>query len=64
MSSRAAFTAAYGGLRGQLGLDTPSTFGMAFGVIGPCYLATKDAHLTWQVAMATPRQGLVQFSLL
>jgi adenine/guanine/hypoxanthine permease len=35
-----------------LGLDTPSTFGMAFGVIGPCYLATKDAHLTWQVAMA------------
>ena len=36
-----------------LGLDTPSTFGMAFGVIGPCYLATKDAHLTWQVAMAT-----------
>jgi len=36
-----------------LGLDTPSTFGMAFGVIGPCYLATKDAVLTWQVAMAT-----------
>jgi len=35
-----------------LGLDTPSTFGMAFGVIGPCYLATRDAHLTWQVAMA------------
>jgi AGZA family xanthine/uracil permease-like MFS transporter len=35
-----------------LGLDTPSTFGMAFGVIGPCYLATKDARLTWQVAMA------------
>lgn len=36
-----------------LGLDTPSTFGMAFGVIGPCYLATRDATLTWQVAMAT-----------
>jgi adenine/guanine/hypoxanthine permease len=36
-----------------LGLDTPSTFGLAFGVIGPCYLATKDATLTWQVAMAT-----------
>jgi len=35
-----------------LGLDTPSTFGMAFGVIGPCYLATKDAILTWQVGMA------------
>lgn len=36
-----------------LGLDTPSTFGMAFGVIGPCYLATRDPLLTWQVAMAT-----------
>ena len=35
-----------------LGLDTPSTFGMAFGVIGPCYMATQDATLTWQVAMA------------
>lgn len=35
-----------------LGLDTPSTFGMAFGVIGPCYLATRDAQLTWQVGMA------------
>ncbi len=35
-----------------LGLDTPSTFGLAFGVIGPCYLASKDAHFTWQVAMA------------
>lgn len=36
-----------------LGLDTPSTFGMAFGVIGPTYLATKDALFTWQAAMAT-----------
>ncbi|WP_239027815.1 MFS transporter [Geomonas subterranea] len=36
-----------------LGLDTPSTFGMAFGVLGPCFLATRDAHLTWQVGMAT-----------
>ena len=35
-----------------LGLDTPSTFGMAFAVIGPLYLETKDAHLTWQVATA------------
>lgn len=35
-----------------LGLDTPSTFGMAFGVIGPCYLASRDPLLTWQVAMA------------
>src|ERR1035441_2938302 len=36
-----------------LGLDTPSSFGMAFGVIGPTYLTTRDATLTWQVAMAT-----------
>jgi AGZA family xanthine/uracil permease-like MFS transporter len=35
-----------------LGLDTPSTFGLAFGVIGPCYLGSRDANLTWQVAMA------------
>ncbi len=36
-----------------LGLDTPSTFGIAFGIIGPLYLATKDALFTWQAAMAT-----------
>lgn len=36
-----------------LGLDTPSTFGLAFGVIGPTFMATRDALLTWQTAMAT-----------
>jgi len=36
-----------------LGLDTPSTFGMTFGVIGPTYLACGDAIFTWQVGMAT-----------
>src|SRR5512146_358614 len=36
-----------------LGLDTPSTFGMAFGVLGPTYLATRDATFTWGVGMAT-----------
>lgn len=36
-----------------LGLDTPSTFGITFGVLGPTFLATKDATLTWQVGMAT-----------
>lgn len=35
-----------------LGLDTPSTFGLTFGVIGPAYLATKDAMLSWKIAMA------------
>lgn len=36
-----------------LGLDTPSTFGLTFGVIGPTYMASGDALLTWQTAMAT-----------
>ncbi len=36
-----------------LGLDTPSTIGIATAVIGPVYLETKDAILAWQVGMAT-----------
>jgi AGZA family xanthine/uracil permease-like MFS transporter len=36
-----------------LGLDTPSTVGIATAVLGPVYLETKDAVLTWQVGMAT-----------
>jgi len=36
-----------------LGLDTPSTIGIATAVLGPVYLETKDAILTWQVGMAT-----------
>ncbi|HEX9079304.1 MAG TPA: MFS transporter [Desulfuromonadaceae bacterium] len=36
-----------------LGLDTPSTFGMTFGVIGPTFLASGDATFTWEVGMAT-----------
>ena len=36
-----------------LGLDTPSTFGLTFGLLGPVYLASKDALLAWQVGMAT-----------
>lgn len=36
-----------------LGLDTPSTIGMAFAVLGPAYLATgKNAELTWHIGMA------------
>jgi AGZA family xanthine/uracil permease-like MFS transporter len=35
-----------------LGLDTPSTFAVAFGILGPVYLATKDATYAWQVGMA------------
>lgn len=36
-----------------LGLDTPSTIGIAFAVLGPTYIETKDPVLTWQVGMAT-----------
>jgi len=36
-----------------LGLDTPSTIGIATAVIGPVYLETKDAVAAWQVGMAT-----------
>lgn len=36
-----------------LGLDTPSTIGMAIAVIGPVYLQTKDPTTAWQVGMAT-----------
>ncbi len=35
-----------------LGLDTLSTFGLTLGVLGPAYLATKDAELTWKIGMA------------
>lgn len=36
-----------------LGLDTPSSIGLAYTVIGPAYIATHDAELTWQIGMAT-----------
>jgi AGZA family xanthine/uracil permease-like MFS transporter len=36
-----------------LGLDTPSTVGIAVAVLGPTWKATGDAILTWQVGMAT-----------
>jgi len=35
-----------------LGLDTPSTVGIAVAVLGPVWLASKDAILTWHVGMA------------
>jgi len=35
-----------------LGLDTPSTIGMAVMVIGPIYLETKDALVTYKASMA------------
>lgn len=36
-----------------LGLDTPSTIGIAYAVLGPTYILTRDAQLTWHVGMAT-----------
>jgi AGZA family xanthine/uracil permease-like MFS transporter len=36
-----------------LGLDTPSTVGVAVAVLGPTFKATGDPLLTWQVGMAT-----------
>ena len=36
-----------------LGLDTPSSIGLAFAVLGPAYVASHDAILTWQLGMAT-----------
>ncbi len=36
-----------------LGLDTPSTIGIAVAVLGPVYLVSGDPMVTWQVGMAT-----------
>lgn len=36
-----------------LGLDTPSSIGLAYAVLGPAYVATGDAELTWHIGMAT-----------
>ena len=36
-----------------LGLDTPSTIGIAYAVLGPTYVMTRDPILTWHVGMAT-----------
>ncbi|NOZ02552.1 MAG: MFS transporter [Deltaproteobacteria bacterium] len=36
-----------------LGLDTPSTIGIAMAVLGPAYLASGDPYAAWEVGMAT-----------
>ena len=36
-----------------LGLDTPSTVGIAVAVLGPTYVVSQDPMLAWQVGMAT-----------
>jgi AGZA family xanthine/uracil permease-like MFS transporter len=35
-----------------LGMNAPSIFGMSFGVLGPAYVLTADALLTWKIGMA------------
>ena len=47
-----------------LGLNAPSIFGMAFGVLGPAYLATHNADLAWKMGMAvTVLVGLFKIAL-
>ena len=46
------------------GIDTPSLFGMTFGVIGPTMLLTRDPVLAWKVGMgATVAMGVVKLLL-
>jgi len=35
-----------------LGIDTPSLFAFMFGIVGPAFLATHDATLTWRITTA------------
>jgi AGZA family xanthine/uracil permease-like MFS transporter len=46
------------------GIDTPSLFGIVFGVVGPVMLATKDPTLAWKVGMGvTVAMGLIKLAL-
>ena len=46
------------------GIDTPSLFGMVFGVLGPAKLVTGDAVLAWKIGMAvTIAMGLFKLAL-
>jgi adenine/guanine/hypoxanthine permease len=45
------------------GLDTPSLFGMVFGVLGPALLATRDPVLAWKIGMAvTVAMGAIKLA--
>jgi AGZA family xanthine/uracil permease-like MFS transporter len=47
-----------------LGVNAPSVFGMSFAVLGPAYLATGDAVLSWKMGMAvTVLVGLFKMGL-
>ncbi|HEV8307874.1 MAG TPA: MFS transporter [Methylomirabilota bacterium] len=46
------------------GIDTPSLFGITFGVIGPAMLLTKDPVLAWKVGMGTTvAMGFIKLAL-
>src|SRR5262244_1381795 len=46
------------------GIDTPSLFGMVFGVLGPVMLLTRDPVLSWKVGMGvTVAMGALKFAL-
>jgi AGZA family xanthine/uracil permease-like MFS transporter len=46
------------------GIDTPSLFGIVFGVLGPVMLLTNDAGLAWRVGMGvTVLMGVVKLVL-
>jgi AGZA family xanthine/uracil permease-like MFS transporter len=46
------------------GIDTPSLFGVTFGILGPVMLATRDPVLAWKVGMGTTvAMGAVKLAL-
>lgn len=46
------------------GIDTPSLFGITFGVLGPTMLATRDPVLAWKVGMGvTVAMGVAKLAL-
>jgi AGZA family xanthine/uracil permease-like MFS transporter len=46
------------------GIDTPSLFGLTFGILGPLMLATRDPELAWNVGMGiTVAMGVAKLAL-
>jgi AGZA family xanthine/uracil permease-like MFS transporter len=46
------------------GIDTPSLFGIVFGVLGPALLVTRDPLLAWKIGMGvTVAMGLLKLGL-
>jgi len=46
------------------GIDTPSLFGIAFGVLGPAHLITRDPVLAWKIGMGvTVSMGALKLAL-